>query len=96
MSGDLVTDVSPSAVAAAHLRHDAVVTTMLCAAPVSGLSDSGPSGGKDKTKKPRRYNIIGMDSSKQFLLYIATGWMLDIYFYIHYVLIYIWSLRGIW
>ncbi|KAK0604437.1 hypothetical protein LWI29_015633 [Acer saccharum] len=73
VSGDLVSDVPPGAVAAAHRRHDAVVTAMLCSAPVSGPSDSGSSGGKDKTKKPGRYNIIGMDPTKQFLLYIATG-----------------------
>ncbi|KAK2641023.1 hypothetical protein Ddye_022786 [Dipteronia dyeriana] len=73
VSGDLVSDVPPGAVAAAHRRHDAVVTAMLCTAPVSGPSDSGFSGGKDKTKKPGRYNIIGMDPTKQFLLYIATG-----------------------
>ncbi|KAB1227446.1 Translation initiation factor eIF-2B subunit gamma [Morella rubra] len=73
VSGDLVSDVPPGAVAAAHRRHDAVVTAMLCSAPVSGPSDSGPSGGKDKTKKPGRYNLIGLDPTKQFLLYIATG-----------------------
>ncbi|KAI9193843.1 hypothetical protein LWI28_000621 [Acer negundo] len=73
VSGDLVSDVPPGAVAAAHRRHDAVVTAMLCSAPVSGPSDSGSSGGKDKTKKPGRYNVIGMDPTKQFLLYIATG-----------------------
>lgn len=73
MSGDLVSDVPPGAVAAAHRRHDAVVTTMLCSAPVSGPAESGASGGKDKIKKPRCYNIIGLDPNKQFLLYIATG-----------------------
>ncbi|KAK9273025.1 hypothetical protein L1049_017832 [Liquidambar formosana] len=73
VSGDLVCDVPPGAVAAAHRRHDAVVTAMLCSAPVSGPSESGPAGGKDKTKKPGRYNIIGLDPTKQFLLYIATG-----------------------
>lgn len=73
VSGDLVSDVPPGAVAAAHRRHDAVVTAMLCSVPVSGPSESGSSGPKDKTKKPGRYNIIGMDPTKQFLLYIATG-----------------------
>jgi translation initiation factor eIF-2B subunit gamma len=73
VSGDLVSNVPPGAVAAAHRRHDAVVTAMLCSAPVSGPSESGSSGGKDKTKKPGRYNIIGLDPTKQFLLYIATG-----------------------
>ncbi|XP_044483373.1 translation initiation factor eIF-2B subunit gamma isoform X1 [Mangifera indica] len=73
VSGDLVSDVPPGAVAAAHRRHDAVVTAMLCSAPVSGPSESGSTGGKDKSKNPRCYNIIGLDPTKQFLLYIATG-----------------------
>ncbi|KAF7836974.1 translation initiation factor eIF-2B subunit gamma [Senna tora] len=73
VSGDLVSDVPPGAIAAAHRRHDAVVTAMLCPAPVSGLSESGSSGGKDKTKKVGRYDIIGLDPTKQFLLHIATG-----------------------
>ncbi|KAM1255965.1 hypothetical protein ACFX1Q_030140 [Malus domestica] len=73
VSGDIVSDVSPGAVAAAHRRHDAVLTAMLCSAPVSGPSDSGSSVGKDKAKKPGHYNIIGLDPTKQFLLYIATG-----------------------
>lgn len=75
VSGDLVSDVPPGAVAAAHRRHDAVVTAMLCSAPVSGPSESGSTGGKDKSKNPRCYNIIGLDPTKQFLLYIATGWI---------------------
>lgn len=73
MSGDLVCDVSPGAVAAAHRRHDAVVTSMLCSVPVSGTTDSGSSGAKDKAKKPGRYNIIGLDPTKQFLLHVASG-----------------------
>ncbi|KAL8159404.1 hypothetical protein V2J09_000941 [Rumex salicifolius] len=73
VSGDLVCDVPPGAVAAVHRRHDAVVTTMLCSAPVSGPAESGTSGGKDKVKKPARCDIIGLDSSKQFLLHIASG-----------------------
>lgn len=73
MSGDIISDVPPGAVAAAHRRHDAVVTAMLCSNPVSGPLDSGSSSGKDKTKKPGRYNLIGLDPTKQFLTYIATG-----------------------
>ncbi|KAH7837290.1 hypothetical protein Vadar_012131 [Vaccinium darrowii] len=73
VSGDLVCDVPPGAVAAAHRRHDAVVTAMLCSAPVSGPSDSVSSGGKDKAKKPGRYNIIGLDPTRQFMLFIAAG-----------------------
>nr|KJB21788.1 hypothetical protein B456_004G013700 [Gossypium raimondii] len=72
VSGDLVSDVPPGALAATHRRHDAAVTTMLCSIPVSGPSESGSSGGKDKAKKLGRYNIIGLDPSKQFLLHIAT------------------------
>uniref|UniRef100_A0A7N1A3J5 Translation initiation factor eIF2B subunit gamma n=1 Tax=Kalanchoe fedtschenkoi TaxID=63787 RepID=A0A7N1A3J5_KALFE len=77
VSGDLVCDVSPGAVAAAHRRHDAVVTALLCSAPVSGASESGSMSGKDKAKKPVRYNIIGLDPLKQFLLYIASGAEVD-------------------
>ncbi|KAL3530147.1 hypothetical protein ACH5RR_009469 [Cinchona calisaya] len=73
VSGDLVCDVTPGAVAAAHRRHDAVVTAMLCSTPVSGPTESGSSGGKDKAKKPGRHNIIGLDPTKQFLLHVAAG-----------------------
>ncbi|CAI0548751.1 unnamed protein product [Linum tenue] len=73
VSGDLVSDVPPGAVAAAHRRHDAVVTSMICSTPVSGPVESGSVGAKDKIKKPRRFNIIGLDPTKQFLLYIASG-----------------------
>lgn len=73
MSGDLVTEIPPGAVAATHRRHDAVVTAMLCPVPVSGLSESGSSSGKDKSKKISRYNIVSLDPTKQFLLHIAAG-----------------------
>lgn len=73
VSGDLVCDISPGAVAAAHRRHDAVVTAMFCSVPVSGPPESGSSSGKDKTKKPGRVNIVGLDLTQQFLLYIAAG-----------------------
>ncbi|KAG2703746.1 hypothetical protein I3760_06G151200 [Carya illinoinensis] len=65
VNGDLVSDVPLGAVAAAHRRHDAAVTAMLCSAPVSGPSESRSSSGKDKTKKPGRYNIIGLDPTKE-------------------------------
>lgn len=71
VSGDLVCDVPPGAVAAAHRRHDAVVTAMLCSTPVSGNTESVSSSGKEK--KPARCNIIGLDVTKQFLLHIAAG-----------------------
>lgn len=73
VSGDLVSDVPAGAVAATHRRHGAVVTALLCAAPVSGPSETGSSGGKDKLKKPVRHNIIGLDPTRQFLLLLATG-----------------------
>nr|GEX44214.1 translation initiation factor eIF-2B subunit gamma [Tanacetum cinerariifolium]GEX55083.1 translation initiation factor eIF-2B subunit gamma [Tanacetum cinerariifolium] len=73
VSVDLVSEISPGAVAAAHRRHNAVVTAMLCSVPVSGPPESGSSSGKDKTKKPGRYNIVGLDQTEQFLLYIAAG-----------------------
>lgn len=58
--------------AATHRRHGAVVTTLLCYAPVSGPPDTGPSAGKDKVKKSR-YNIVGLDPTRQLLLHIAAG-----------------------
>ncbi|EPS58272.1 hypothetical protein M569_16543, partial [Genlisea aurea] len=73
VSGDLVTDVAPGAVAAAHRRHDAAVTAMLCSVPVSGQSDSGSSSGKDKGKKTGRFNIIGLDPTNHFLLHLVAG-----------------------
>ncbi|XP_008808583.1 translation initiation factor eIF-2B subunit gamma [Phoenix dactylifera] len=76
VSGDLVSDVPPGAVAATHRRHGAVVTTLLCYAPVSGPSDTGSSAGKDKVKK-RRYNIVGLDPTRQLLLHIAAGAEVD-------------------
>lgn len=84
VSGDLICDVSPGAVAAAHRRHDAVVTALLCSTPVSGASEAGSMGGKEKAKKPVRYNIIGLDPSKQFLLYIASGLQLNYIFMLCY------------
>ncbi|KAK6163998.1 hypothetical protein DH2020_000862 [Rehmannia glutinosa] len=77
VSGDLVSEIPPGAVAAAHRRHDAVVTAMLCSVPVSGPSDSGSSGAKDKAKKSGRYNIVGLDPTKQFLLHLAAGSEVD-------------------
>ncbi|KAJ8466113.1 hypothetical protein OPV22_028665 [Ensete ventricosum] len=73
ISGDLVTDVPPGAVAATHRRHSAVVTALLCPAPVSGPSDTGTSGGKEKAKKPVCCNIVGLDPTRQYLLHMATG-----------------------
>ncbi|KAL6516386.1 hypothetical protein OROGR_019691 [Orobanche gracilis] len=77
VSGDLVSEIPPGAVAAAHRRHDAVVTAMICSVPVSGPSDSGSSGCKDKAKKSGDLNIIGLDPTKQFLMHIASGAEVD-------------------
>ncbi|KAL3621914.1 hypothetical protein CASFOL_034110 [Castilleja foliolosa] len=63
VSGDLVSEIPPGAVAAAHRRHDAVVTAMLCSVPVTGPSDSGSSGAKDKAKKLGHYNRAEVDKS---------------------------------
>ncbi|KAK6164031.1 hypothetical protein DH2020_000895 [Rehmannia glutinosa] len=41
VSGDLVSEIPPGAVAAAHRRHDAVVTAMLCSVPVRSEVDKG-------------------------------------------------------
>ncbi|KAF3322570.1 translation initiation factor eIF-2B subunit gamma [Carex littledalei] len=73
VSGDLVSDISPGAIAATHRRHGAAVTALLCPAPVSGSSDSSSSGGKDKAKKPSRCNIVGLDPTRQFLLHVVSG-----------------------
>ncbi|XP_047081117.1 translation initiation factor eIF-2B subunit gamma-like [Lolium rigidum] len=73
ISGDLVTDVLPGAVAATHRRNGAAVTALLCYVPVSGPSDAASSGGKDKAKKPSRLNIVGLDITRQFLLHIVSG-----------------------
>lgn len=75
VSGDLVSDISPGAIAATHRRHGAAVTALLCPAPVSGSSDSSSSGGKDKAKKPSRCNIVGLDPTRQFLLHVVSGGM---------------------
>lgn len=75
MSGDLVSDVSPGAIAATHRRHGAAVTTLLCNTPVSGSTEPGSSGGKDKAKKPVRHNIVGLDPTRQFLLHVAAGFI---------------------
>ncbi|VFR02668.1 unnamed protein product [Cuscuta campestris] len=72
VSGDLVSDIPPGAVAAVHRRHDAVVTAMLCYAPAGGPLESGSSA-----KKPARYNIVGLDPTKQFLLHIAAGFEVE-------------------
>ncbi|KAL0459072.1 UNVERIFIED_CONTAM: Translation initiation factor eIF-2B subunit gamma [Sesamum latifolium] len=76
VSGDLVSEIPPGAVAAAHRRHDAVVTAMLCSVPVSGPSDSGSSGAKDKAKKAGRYNIE-LKSTKIFEFRRAFFELLD-------------------
>ncbi|XP_044430090.1 translation initiation factor eIF-2B subunit gamma isoform X3 [Triticum aestivum] len=73
ISGDLVTDVLPGAVAATHRRNGAAVTALLCSVPVSGPSDAASSGGKDKAKKPCRLNIVGLDITRQFLLHVVSG-----------------------
>ncbi|KAL6506187.1 hypothetical protein OROGR_024368 [Orobanche gracilis] len=75
VSGDLVSEIPHGAVAAAHRRHDAVVTAVLCSVPVTGPSDSGSSGAKDKAKKSGYYNTIGLDPTKQFQMHIASGKM---------------------
>ncbi|CAH9070671.1 unnamed protein product [Cuscuta europaea] len=73
VSGDLVSDIPPGAVAAVHRRHDAIVTAMLCYAPAGGPSESAASS----AKKPARYNIVGLDPTKQFLLHIAAGFEVE-------------------
>ena len=78
VSGDLVSDVTPGAVAATHRGHGAAVTALLCNTPVSGSSEPGSSGGKDKAKKPARHNIVGFDPTRQFLLHVATGLLLGL------------------
>ncbi|KAF2291930.1 hypothetical protein GH714_042272 [Hevea brasiliensis] len=66
VTGDLLSDVPPGAVVAAHRRHDAVMTTMLCSAPVGGPSESGSAAGKGKIKKPRKKTSLEMKLRKLF------------------------------
>ncbi|KAH9313854.1 hypothetical protein KI387_022481, partial [Taxus chinensis] len=74
VSGDLVCDVPPGAVAATHRRQEATVTALLCSPPAVGPSEAGSSaGGKDKAKRPRLFNIIGLDYTDHFLLFVASG-----------------------
>uniref|UniRef100_A0A0D6QX99 Translation initiation factor eIF2B subunit gamma n=1 Tax=Araucaria cunninghamii TaxID=56994 RepID=A0A0D6QX99_ARACU len=74
VSGDLVCDVPPGAVAATHRRQEATVTALLCTPPATGPSEGGSAaGGKDKAKRPGLVNVIGLDSTGQSLLFIASG-----------------------
>lgn len=73
VSGDLVSDVPPGAVAATHRRLGAVVTALLCNTPVSGPPESGSSVGKDKGRKFPRVNIVGLDHTRQYLLHVEAG-----------------------
>ncbi|XP_057872290.2 uncharacterized protein LOC131078572 [Cryptomeria japonica] len=74
VSGDLVCDVQPGAVAATHRRQEANLTALLCTPPAVGPSEAGSSaGGKDKAKRSGLVNIIGLDSTHQFLLFVASG-----------------------
>ncbi|KAF3777784.1 Translation initiation factor eIF-2B subunit gamma [Nymphaea thermarum] len=66
VSGDLVSDVPPGAVAAAHRRQDAVVTALLCSPPAIGTSESGSSGGKDKAKKRGSYSELRLRRMSEF------------------------------
>lgn len=76
VSGDLVSDVPPGAVAATHRRLGAVVTALFCNTPVSGPSETGSSV-KDKGRKPPCVNIIGLDHTRQYLLHVAAGSEVD-------------------
>ncbi|XP_020584859.1 translation initiation factor eIF-2B subunit gamma isoform X2 [Phalaenopsis equestris] len=73
VSGDLVSNVPPGAVAATHRRLGAIVTALLCNTPISGPSESGSSIVKDKGRKPPRVNIVGLDHTRQYLLHVAAG-----------------------
>jgi hypothetical protein len=70
VSGDLVCDVPVGAVAAAHRRQGALVTALLWPHPSTPNSETA-SG--DKTKQPTTFDIIGLNSTHQHLLYVSTG-----------------------
>ncbi|BBN08773.1 translation initiation factor eIF-2B subunit gamma [Marchantia polymorpha subsp. ruderalis] len=73
VSGDLVSDVPLGAVAAAHRRQDAVVTALLCGRPKLNSSEGSTGGSsKDKTKLPVS-DVIGLDSTHQHLLFLASS-----------------------
>lgn len=78
VSGDLVCDVSLGAVAAAHVRQRAAMTALLCASPTAGVSEgSSGAGGKDKAKQQSSSDIIGLDPSHQFLMFMASASQAD-------------------
>ncbi|PTQ38536.1 hypothetical protein MARPO_0050s0012 [Marchantia polymorpha] len=73
VSGDLVSDVPLEAVVAAHRRQDAVVTALLCGRPKLNSSEgSTGSSSKDTTKLPVS-DVIGLDSTHQHLLFLASS-----------------------
>ncbi|KAJ7540169.1 hypothetical protein O6H91_10G003800 [Diphasiastrum complanatum] len=77
VSGDIVSDVPLGAIAAAHRRKRAVLTAMLCSSPSASTAEAISSTGKDKAKKPSPIDIVGLDTSHQHLLFLASGTQVD-------------------
>lgn len=74
VSGDLVCDVPLGALAATHCRKKASLTALLCSRSVAGVSDGSTAGsGKEKAKQQIPSDIIGLDTSRQHLLFLASG-----------------------
>ncbi|CAM6098200.1 unnamed protein product [Calypogeia fissa] len=72
VSGDLISDVPLGAVAATHRRQGAVMTSLLYHRPNVSSSDvTTSSPAKDKLKQPTS-DIIGLDSTHQYLLFLAS------------------------
>ncbi|KAL3689175.1 hypothetical protein R1sor_015484 [Riccia sorocarpa] len=73
VSGDLMSDIPVGAVAALHRRKDAAVTALLCGRPnLKSSEGSTGASSKDKTKQPVS-DIIGLDSSQEHLLFLASS-----------------------
>lgn len=78
VSGDLVCDIQLGAVAAAHARQRAAVTAVICARPAAGIAESSSGTvGKDKAKQQGPCDIIGLDPTHQFLLFMASAAQAD-------------------
>lgn len=78
ISGDIVSDVPLGAVAATHCRKGASLTALLCAHQAAGASDgSSGSTGKEKAKQQSSSDIIGLDPSRQFLIFKASASQVD-------------------
>ncbi|EFJ29631.1 hypothetical protein SELMODRAFT_440774 [Selaginella moellendorffii] len=75
VSGDMVCDVPLGAIASSHKRQRAGLTALLCPrTPGEGCEASaGGVGTKEKAKQLAAADVIGLDSARHRLLYVASG-----------------------